>query len=86
MVLALAARREMRCACRGRGDRVLSSDQTEAVVTDRKCLRSMIPHHAGAILKCKKARVQGSDIKTLCNGIISSQESEIKEMKSMLAR
>ena len=58
----------------------------QAGVTDRQFLRSMIPHHAGAILMCGKAPLQSPEIKELCKGIISSQESEIKKMKSMLER
>ena len=63
---------------------VLIRQQT--AVTDSQFLRSMIPHHAGAILMCEKAPVQNSEIKTLCKSIISSQESEIRQMKSLLGR
>jgi uncharacterized protein (DUF305 family) len=46
----------------------------------------MIPHHAGAILMCERAPIQDAEIKQLCGEIISSQQKEIDQMKSMLAR
>lgn len=56
----------------------------QVAITDRQFLRSMIPHHAGAILMCEKAPIQSSEIRELCRTIISSQESEIRQMKAML--
>jgi uncharacterized protein (DUF305 family) len=46
----------------------------------------MIPHHAAAILMCEKAPIEATDIKALCRSIISSQQSEIDQMKAMLNR
>lgn len=46
----------------------------------------MIPHHAGAILMCRKASVADAEIKSLCQDIISSQQREIDQMKDILAR
>ena len=43
-------------------------------VADTQFLKSMIPHHAGAILMCEKAPI--ADIKELCQKIIASQRSE----------
>ena len=56
----------------------------QAAVTDRQFLRSMIPHHAGAILMCEQAPIQDAEIKKLCGAIISSQQSEIDLMKAKL--
>lgn len=56
----------------------------QAAVTDTQFLRSMIPHHAGAILMCEQAPIQRVEIKKLCLEIISSQKREIDQMKSML--
>ena len=56
----------------------------QTAVTDGQFLRSMIPHHAGAVLMCEKSPAQSSQIKQLCRTIISSQESEIHQMKTML--
>ena len=58
----------------------------QAAVTDRQFLRSMIPHHAGAILMCEQAPIQDQQIKDLCKSIISSQQSEIAKMKALLDR
>jgi uncharacterized protein (DUF305 family) len=56
----------------------------QTAVGDRQFLRSMIPHHAGAILMCDEASIRGADIKRLCQTIISSQQAEIDQMKVML--
>ena len=58
----------------------------QAAIGDKQFLRSMIPHHAGAILMCEEAHVQSPEIKQLCQGIIASQQSEIDQMKSLLSR
>jgi len=54
-------------------------------ITDKQFLRSMIPHHAGAILMCQEAPVRDLEIKELCSAIVSSQQSEIDQMKAKLA-
>ena len=38
----------------------------QAAIADRQFLRSMIPHHAGAILMCEKASMTDPGIKELC--------------------
>lgn len=53
-------------------------------ISDKQFLRSMIPHHAGAILMCEKAPIQDSQIKELCRSIISGQQAEIDQMKARL--
>jgi uncharacterized protein (DUF305 family) len=57
----------------------------QVAVADHQFLRSMIPHHAGAILMCEKAPISDPEIKTLCSNIIESQRREIDQMKSLLA-
>lgn len=56
----------------------------QTAISDKQFLRSMIPHHAGAILMCERAPIQDAEIKRLCQGIIASQEKEIDEMKQKL--
>lgn len=56
----------------------------QAAITDRQFLKSMIPHHAGAILMCQQAKIQDTDIKKLCSEIIAGQQSEIAQMKAKL--
>jgi phosphoglycerol transferase MdoB-like AlkP superfamily enzyme len=58
----------------------------QVAIYDRQFLRSMIPHHAGAILMCEKAPVQDPEIQQLCKTIITSQRSEIDQMKKILSR
>lgn len=55
-------------------------------VGDGQFLRSMIPHHAGAILMCEQAPLERVEIRSLCEGIIRSQEQEIAQMKALLAQ
>jgi uncharacterized protein (DUF305 family) len=58
----------------------------QAAITDRQFLRSMIPHHAGAILMCEKAPLEAAETKELCRSIIASQQAEIKQMKALLEK
>ena len=57
----------------------------QAAISDRQFLRSMIPHHGGAILMCEKASIHDPEIKQLCQEIISSQQREINQMKAKLS-
>ena len=58
--------------------------RNQTAVSDKQFLRSMIPHHAGAILMCEHASLQDKEIKELCSNIITSQQSEIDWMKTKL--
>ena len=60
--------------------------RTQTTIGDTAFLRSMIPHHSGAILMCREASIRDPEIKTLCAGIIRSQAQEIEQMKAILAR
>lgn len=53
-------------------------------IADRQFLKSMIPHHAGAILMCRQARLQYPGIRALCSSIVSDHEAEIEQMKALL--
>jgi hypothetical protein len=53
-------------------------------ISDRQFLRSMIPHHAGAILMCENSSAKSSEIVRLCREIVASQQSEIALMTSLL--
>lgn len=55
-------------------------------INDRQFLKSMIPHHAGAILMCEKANLVDPEIKELCVRITASQLEEIDQMKAILSR
>jgi len=57
----------------------------QTAIYDKEFLRSMIPHHGGAVLMCSKNNnIQDTEIRELCQGIISSQQREIDWMKNKL--
>jgi len=60
--------------------------RSQALVGDNQFLRSMIPHHSGAILMCEQASLKDPEIKSLCGSIIISQKQEIDQMKQLLRR
>jgi uncharacterized protein (DUF305 family) len=60
--------------------------RTQTTIGDTAFLRSMIPHHSGAILMCREASIRDPEIKALCGQIIRSQAQEIDQMKAILAR
>jgi hypothetical protein len=60
--------------------------RAQAGVGDRQFLKSMIPHHAGAILMCEQAKLTKPDVRVLCEGIVKAQEEEIAQMRALLAR
>lgn len=61
--------------------------RSQTAIGDRQFLRSMIPHHASAILMCQEAPIRAPEIVELCNranGIVASQQREIEQMKALL--
>lgn len=58
----------------------------QAAIGDDEFLRSMIPHHAGAILMCEQASLTDDEVRQLCGGIIEGQRREIDTMKQILER
>ena len=56
----------------------------QTLISDQQFLRSMIPHHSGAILMCEDASLQDQRIKDLCKEIIFSQRREIDQMRALL--
>ena len=58
----------------------------QLAVGDKSFLRSMIPHHAGAILMCNHASISDPEIRKLCGEIVKSQQQEIGQMKDILRR
>ncbi len=57
----------------------------QAAVGERQFLRSMIPHHAGAILMCEEADLTDRAVLALCERIVEGQQTEIGQMRAMLA-
>ena len=60
--------------------------RTQWAVGDEQFLKSMIPHHSGAILMCQEASITDPDIQSLCREIIDSQRREIAQMEAILDR
>lgn len=60
--------------------------RTQTTIGDDAFLRSMIPHHAGAVLMCSEAKLTDPEIVDLCRNIIRSQRQEIEQMEAILAR
>jgi hypothetical protein len=59
--------------------------RVQMFVGDEEFLRSMIPHHSGAILMCEQGKYTQPAIAELCQNIVKSQTSEIALMKRLLA-
>lgn len=53
-------------------------------IADRQFLKSMIPHHAGALLMCEQATLRDPDLVRLCQSIEQGQQAEIDLMKAKL--
>jgi hypothetical protein len=60
--------------------------RTQVPVGNTQFLRSMIPHHSSAIVMCQESEITDPEIIKLCQQIIKSQEEEITEMKTLLAK
>jgi peptidoglycan/LPS O-acetylase OafA/YrhL len=58
----------------------------QTAITDRQFLRSMIPHHSGAVLMCEQASISDERLQALCRRIVESQLAEIAEMEALLAQ
>lgn len=60
--------------------------RTQAAVGDAEFVRSMIPHHSGAVLMCQEASLTDPELIALCEGIVAGQQSEIEQMQAILQR
>ena len=60
--------------------------RTQYPVGDAQFLRSMIPHHSGAILMCQESELTDPELTKLCGNIINAQKDEIDQMKTILER
>src|SRR3546814_6397730 len=47
--------------------------RSQTTIDDVAFLRSMIPHHSGAILMCREANLRDAEVKRLCGEIRNSQ-------------
>ncbi|MEL3891705.1 DUF305 domain-containing protein [Ferrovibrio sp. MS7] len=60
--------------------------RTQAAVGNAEFVRSMIPHHSGAILMCREANITDAELADLCRQIIKGQQGEIDQMEQILDR
>ena len=60
--------------------------RAQTAVGDVQFVKSMIPHHSGAILMCERADIADAELKKLCDEIVQGQQQEIDQMKRILAR
>ena len=59
--------------------------RTQAFITERQFLLGMIPHHSMAVLMSKQLKKRENNIQSFLQGIINTQEKEIKFMKDVLS-
>jgi uncharacterized protein (DUF305 family) len=60
--------------------------RSQALVGDRQFIQSMVPHHSGAILMCREAKLQDPELVKLCEEISQGQRREIEQMNAIAAR
>lgn len=58
----------------------------QTAVGDTQFIRSMVPHHSGAILMCREANLKDLELKDLCDKISAGQRQEIEQMNEILKR
>lgn len=60
--------------------------RSQTWVDDRQFIKSMIPHHSGAILMCREASLADQELISLCEEIKDAQRAEITQMEQIRAR
>ena len=55
-------------------------------IKDVQFIKSMVPHHSGAVLMCREATLSDAELKKLCDDIMKGQRSEITQMNAILRR
>ncbi len=56
----------------------------QATVSDKQFLKSMIPHHAAAILMVEQADLKDPEVIELGKNIVEAQQKEIEQMKAKI--
>ena len=59
--------------------------RSQSTVEDVSWMKAMIPHHSIAILTSSRAEISDPRVRDLADRIIKAQESEIAEMKKLIA-
>src|SRR3546814_20348411 len=60
--------------------------RTQTTIGDTAFLRSVIPHHSGAILMCEQASLKDAEIRELFRGIIAGRSAERGVGKRVVVR
>src|SRR5699024_10045490 len=60
------------------------SIRKQSAVADRQFLKSMVPHHAGAILMVEGSNLEDPEVKKLAEDIISAQDRGSEFMKAKI--
>lgn len=60
--------------------------RNQTLVGDQQFIASMIPHHSGAILMCREAQLNDSELQALCRQIADGQRREIQQMQAIKSR
>jgi uncharacterized membrane protein len=60
--------------------------RNQTFVGNEGFLASMVPHHSGAILMCREAKITDQEIKSLCENIKKAQQQEIDQMNAIRKR
>lgn len=63
-----------------------TATRTQAAIDDQQFIKSMIPHHSGAILMCREASLTDPELTALCEDITTGQRSEIEQMEQIQER
>lgn len=64
----------------------LAATRKQALIDDQEFVASMIPHHSGAILMCREAKLADEELVNLCRQISEGQRKEIEQMNAIAAR
>ena len=59
-------------------------NRSQSLIGDESFMRAMIPHHSIAVNNASKATITDPRVRKLADGIITSQVTEIAEMKLLL--
>jgi hypothetical protein len=63
-----------------------AATRAQTLIDDRQFIDSMVPHHSGAILMCREAKLRDPELLKLCGEIIEAQRSEIEQMQRIKNR
>lgn len=61
-------------------------EREQSFIGNEQFVKSMIPHHSGAILMCEKSKITDQELKILCEEIVKNQQREIDQLKNILTR